>query len=324
MTFQDLLQRIVDLQDEGFELFSIGQSTLGKNILATHIGDFNGTQIIIQGGIHSREYISTLLMIEQARYIKQNNLISEGGIYFLFLTNPDGAEIALDGLENIPCEITRQYLLLGNGGIEDFSLFKANVNLVDLNTNFDADWGEGRQNTFCPNSENFIGFYPNSEREVQNLINFTLRIRPALTISYHSKGEVIYYGFTGEDEEDILRDQAIGEQLSSATTYPLIFTENSAGGYKDWCIRNLRIPSYTIEVGNPVLNHPIGEENLSEIFEQNKDVPSLALNLAIMYRNEITSQFLKTFSHEKSALKSNNTKKLIHDRIKLKKNKSQN
>lgn len=295
MSFQELLQRIVDLQDEGLELFNIGESTLGKNILATHVGSFDGTQIIIQGGIHSREYISTLLMIEQARYTFVNDLVKEGGIYFIFLTNPDGTEIAMDGLINVPCEITKEYLILGNNNSTDFSQFKANINQVDLNTNFDVDWGQGGQNTFCPNSANFIGFYPNSEREVQNLINFTLRIRPSLTISYHSKGEVIYYGFQGQSEENIIRDRNIGEQLSALTGYPLIFTENSTGGYKDWCIRNLQIPSYTIEVGDNALNHPITEENLPEIFEQNKDVPVLALNLAIMYQQEINAM-VKNFS----------------------------
>ena len=307
MTFQELLQKIVNLQDEGLELFNIGQSTLGKNILATHVGSFDGTQIIIQGGIHAREYISTLLMIEQARYLHANNLVTEGGIYFIFLTNPDGAEIVLDGIENLPCEITKQYLTLANGS-EDFSLYKANINLVDLNTNFNVDWGTGGQNTFCPNTENFIGFYPNSEREVQNLINFTTRIRPSLTISYHSKGEVIYYGFAGQSEEDIIRDRNIGEQLSESTGYPLIFTESSAGGYKDWCIRYLQIPAYTIEVGNENLPHPIGEENLPLIFKQNKDVPLLALQLAILYQNEINTTIVSSMSNAKT--------KSLYDKIK--------
>lgn len=299
MTFQELLQKIVNLQDEGLELFNIGQSTLGKNILATHVGSFDGTQIIIQGGIHAREYISTLLMIEQARYLNANNLVTEGGIYFIFLTNPDGTEIVLDGINSLPCEITKQYLTIANNQSEDFSQYKANVNLVDLNTNFDADWGSGTQNTFCPNTENFIGFYPNSEREVQNLINFTNRIRPSLTISYHSKGEVIYYGFTGESEQNVIRDRSIGEQLSESTGYPLIFTEASSGGYKDWCIRYLQIPSYTIEVGNINLTHPIAEENLPLIFEQNKDIPLLALQLAILYQNEINTNYISSLKLKK-------------------------
>ncbi|MBQ3502985.1 MAG: hypothetical protein IJA72_04930, partial [Clostridia bacterium] len=265
MTYQELVQRIVDLQDEGLELFNAGKSVLGKNILATHVGSYNGVQIVIQGGIHAREYISTLLMIEQARYLYTTEAVKNGGIYFVFLTNPDGAEIVLDGIDSVPCDITKQYLSLANGGF-DFSKYKANINLVDLNTNFDADWGGGTQNVRCPSTEDFIGFYPNSEREVQSLIDFTLQTKPSLTISYHSKGEVIFYGFAGQSEQDIIRDKQIGEQLSATTGYPLIFTENSTGGYKDWCIRTLKIPSYTIEVGNENLEHPIGEENLPEIF----------------------------------------------------------
>ena len=286
MTYQELIERIVDLQDEGLELFNAGKSVLGKNLLATHVGSFDGVQILIQGGIHAREYISSLLMVEQARYLHATDAVKNGGIYFIFLTNPDGAEIVLDGINNLPCDITKQYLSLANGGF-DFSQYKANVNLVDLNTNFDADWGSGSQNVRCPNTQNFIGFYPNSEREVNSLINFTYQVRPSLTISYHSKGEVIYYGFTGESEQNLERDRMIGEQLSATTGYPLELTENSSGGYKDWCIQKLTIPAYTIEVGSNSLEHPIGEEYLPEIFAQNKDVPLVALNLAIEYQNQI-------------------------------------
>lgn len=290
MTYQELVQKIVDLQNEGLELFNVGKSVLGKNILATHLGSYDGTQIIIQGAIHAREYITTLLMIEQAKYLNKTGGIKNGGIYFIFLTNPDGVELVLDGINSVDCEVTKKYLIAGNTESENFSQFKANINLVDLNTNFDVDWGQGGQNVRCPNSQNFIGFYPNSEREVNALINFTNKIKPSLTISYHSKGEVIYYGFTQENETDLLRDRQIGQQLSNLTGYPLLPTENSSGGYKDWCIRYLKIPAYTIEVGNENLSHPITEENLPEIFEQNKDVPLLALNLAIQYQSQINVQ----------------------------------
>ena len=299
MTYQELVQRIVDLQDEGLELFNAGKSVLGKNILATHVGSYDGTQILIQGGIHAREYISTLLMIEQARYLNATEAVTKGGIYFVFLTNPDGAEIVLDGIDSVPCDITKQYLVLANNGF-DFSQYKANINLVDLNTNFDADWGTGGQNVRCPSTEDFIGFYPNSEREVISLIDFTRQVKPSLTISYHSKGEVIFYGFQGQSAQDLARDRAIGEQLSATTGYPLVLTENSAGGYKDWCIRVLGIPSYTIEVGDVNLPHPITDENLPEIFAQNKDVPLVALNSAIEYQNQINVQNTKTNNTQKT------------------------
>jgi len=287
MTYLELVNRILQLQEEGLEIFNAGKSVLGKNILATHVGDYSGTQILIQAGIHAREYITTLLLVEMARNLYNTEAVKGGGIYFVFLTNPDGAEIVLDGINSVPCEITRNYLTMANNSSTNFSQYKANINLVDLNTNFNANWGGGSQNVTCPNTENFIGFYPESEREVQSLINFTLRTKPLLTISYHSKGNVIFWGFENQTQENKDRDLKIGETLSELTGYPLIFTENSTGGYKDWCINTLTIPSYTIEVGDESLPHPIGEENLPEIYLRNKDVPLTALNLAKEYANSI-------------------------------------
>ena len=287
MTYQELVNRILQLQEEGLEIFNAGKSVLGKNILATHVGSYDGVQILIQGGIHAREYISSLLMIEQARELYLTDAIKEGGIYFVFLTNPDGAEIVLDGIDSVRCPITRDYLISANNGSTDFSQYKANINLVDLNTNFNADWGGGSQNVTCPSTEDFIGFYPESEREVQSLINFTLQTRPLLTISYHSKGNVIFYGFGNQPAENLARDQNIGEALSEATNYPLVFTENSTGGYKDWCIESLTIPAYTIEIGDESLAHPLTEDALPEIYLRNKNVPLIALQKAIEFKDSI-------------------------------------
>ena len=300
MTYQELINQILQLQEEGLEIFNVGKSVLGKNILATHVGEYSGTQIVIQAGIHAREYITSLLLVEQARYLHNTQQITNGGIYFIFLTNPDGAEIALDGIDIVDCETTRNYLISANNGNLDFTKYKANINLVDLNTNFNANWGQGSQNLFCPATENFVGFYPESEREVQNLINFTLKNKPLLTISYHTKGNVIYYGFEGQTDQDIARDRQIGETLSELTGYPLIFTENSTGGYKDWCINSLKIPSYTIEVGDENLSHPLGIETLPEIYSRNKDIPLTALNLAIEYAKEIdfTSPIVQNITKE--------------------------
>ena len=309
MTYQELINQILQLEEEGLEIFNVGKSTLGKNILATHVGEFSGPQIIVQAGIHAREWITSLLLVEQARYLHNNQLVTTGGIYFVFITNPDGIEISLDGIDVVPCEITRNYLINANNGSLDFSRYKANINLVDLNTNFDANWGMGSQNLFCPATENFVGFYPESEREVRNLIDLTLKNKPLLTLSYHSKGNVIYYGFEGQSEENILRDREIGENLSEVTGYPLIFTENSTGGYKDWCINSLKIPAYTIEVGDENIPHPITEESLPEIYQRNKDIPLIALNLAIEYSKTIdfnaimvqnNSKEIKNEPHEKS------------------------
>ena len=279
MTIFDFNEKIFALQNEGLEIFSIGKSVQGRQIYGTHIGSFSGPQVIIQGGIHAREYISSLLVIELAKlYAKKT--YNSGGIFFIFCTNPDGVALVLDGLKSVRCEQTRQYIENTNGST-DFAEYKANSNLVDLNTNFDAEWGTGTQNVTCPSPGNFIGFYPASEKEVTVLTNFTLKNRAKFTISYHAKGEVIYYGFTGESESNLQRDKIIGQRLADSTGYNLILTENSSGGYKDWCIMKLKIPSYTIELGKATLTFPISIDALPEMLEQNKDVPQIALEEAL-------------------------------------------
>ena len=284
MTFNELQAQIRSLSVlPNVDFFIVGYSLLGKPVYGIHLGNYEGNQLLIEGAIHAREYITASLIVELVRYLHDKPI--NGGIYFIPMTNPDGVELVLEGTKNIRCEKLAQFLTLVNDGSDDFSQWKADANAVDLNVNFDADWGGGAQNVFCPSPGNFVGYYPNSEREVNNLINFTLKNQPSATISYHTKGEVIYYGFEGLSQEQLARDLSIAEKIAEVTGYEVVRTSNSTGGYSDWVTRYLTVPAFTVEVGDIDIPHPIGEEYLPEIFEQNKDVPLTVLNAI----NEITS-----------------------------------
>ncbi len=252
------------------EVFIVGYSLLSQPIYAAHVGSYTGKQLIVQSAIHAREYVTGLLGVELTEYYAGFSFA--GGIYFIYNSNPDGIRLVLDGSSWVGCQKLRDYLLSVNGSL-DFSLYKANANAVDLNTNFDAKWGGGAQNVRCPASESFIGYYPMSEREVNALASFTNTVKPYATISYHTKGQVIYYGFDGQNENSLARDDAIAYRLSAVTGYTPVLTAQSTGGYKDWCIEKFDIPSFTIEVGGASLAHPIGENALPTLFEQNRNVP---------------------------------------------------
>ena len=255
--------------------YSIGKSEQGQDIYVFHVGRFSGAQIIVQAGIHAREYITSLIALKQAKMLKNFHKL-KGGISFVPCVNPDGVRVVLDGYENLP-ENSRQICAKLN---KDCRLFKANANLVDLNTNFSALWGLGEKNLHCKDTENFVGDFPESEKEVRALRDFTLKVRPKLTLSYHTKGEVIYYGFKTQPQKEILRDQKIGEILAKSCGYELVFSHNSCGGYKDFCNHTLHIPAYTIECGSDDLSHPIEEEYLNSIYDRVKDLPALALSQA--------------------------------------------
>lgn len=277
MTFDEIQTQILSLSTlPNVDFFTVGYSLLGRPIYGAHIGNYDGNQLLIEGAIHAREYITALLVVDLVKSLYNKPI--PGGIYFIPLVNPDGVKLVLDGVGDLRCEKLRQFLINVNDGSEDFSQWKADANAVDLNVNFNALWGGGSQNAFCPAPANFVGYYPNSEREVNNLINFTLKNQPNATISYHTKGEVIYYGFEALSQESIARDLRLAETLKNVTGYEIIKTENSTGGYSDWVSLNLDVPAFTIEVGNSSIPHPIGESQLPEIFEQNKDVPLALLN----------------------------------------------
>ena len=124
-----------------------------------------------------------------------------------------------------------------------------------------------------------VGYYPNSEREVRNLIDLSYRFSPDLTLSYHTKGNVIFYGFEALTPEEIERDRIIAEEISQVNGYIPTITSNSTGGYSDWVSVNLRVPAYTIEVGDPTLPTPIPLDAIPDAIERNKNVPIRCLEI---------------------------------------------
>ena len=242
------------------EKAEIGKTLFGRTVYAVKVGE--GTPVgMVQCAMHGREFITARLAIEQYRVG-----VSKGSCWFVPLVNPDGALLSELGVESAP--IWQRSYLTDLNGDEDFSLWKANGRGVDLNVNFDAKWGTGIKNVRKPSAENYIGEYPFSESETQALKGFTEKVKPNYTLSYHTKGEEIYWYFS-QSPRTCPRDLRLARVISTLTGYPLAMAEGSAGGYKDWCIERLGIPAFTVEVGKDTLSHPLGETALPDIIEKN-------------------------------------------------------
>ncbi len=228
----------------------IGRTEAGDFIPYMAIKKTERPKIIFQYAIHAREYVTTsLALLQIQRFLECGD---KGSVYFIPAVNIDGIKKCLSG----------------------YPLYKANIRGVDLNVNFDAGWGKGEKNLFTAGQENFVGEKPFSESETKALRDFTLSIMPDMTISYHSKGEEIYweYNQTGKLREISFN---LAKKVALATGYKIKSTPNSHGGYKDWCIEKLMIPSLTIEVGSDDLSHPISEKQIDKIYLENKLVPEL-------------------------------------------------
>lgn len=240
---QTILQNIEKVAN--FKLI-IGKSVKNKPIFAFHFGRFDASQILLTASTHAREYVSTAVGYEMIKACSFKNI----GVWFIPLVNPDGVEIVLSQKQK---------------------LYKANANLVDINVNFNANWGKGKSNVFKPHYENYVGPRPESEIETQTLTNFTRRLRPHFVLNLHTKGEVLYYGdfLRGENKG---KDRILASQISNITGFPKIKTSGSFGGFSDWCEMSQNIPAITLELGSDSLTHPIPLSQTNNLSSKVKNI----------------------------------------------------
>ena len=272
--YSDLQRDCCKLCRSGAECGSIGRSLAGAHIVYFHFGPQSGGQIIIQGGMHAREWVTSVLVTRQAFALAGRKLPL--GVFLLPMTNPDGATLAQKGADVFPS--FSEELVAVNGGSRDFSMWKANARGVDVNCNFDARWGSGAGNVRKPSGASCIGAYPESEPETAALARFTRKVRPLMTLSYHALGREIYYEF-GQQGRAWERDRAIAKAVGNFLGYEVVDGDlGSAGGYKDWCVSELGIPALTVEIISEKRAHPLDERDL-EGEEKNLWLPIMLTEL---------------------------------------------
>jgi len=269
---------ILDIKKYNNDIISIdkiGLSIKRKPILSIKLG--NGPiKVFINGTHHAREAITTVLILDQIKYIislyKNNsyiydidikNILDKVTFIFVPLVNPDGADLVLSGDK---C----------------YQNWKANANGVDLNRNYPTQYPD-EDTVLIPGFKGYSGLYSFSEPETIALKHLTEKYLFDGAISYHSSGEEIYWQFNQLNEE---RDLKIANKISNETNYTLLYEEkpNIGSGYKDWFIENYQKPSLTIEVSPYVGENKVPIQNYKKIFEENKNIP-------IVFANEILSTY---------------------------------
>lgn len=286
MKLCELYEKLEELQNEpNVEFGILGTSTLGLPIYLAHIGNKDKDQIIVEASIHAREYVTALVAFEQVKHLAKMSL--EFGIYFVLCANPDGVGLVLEGKNFALLNEKRKSCLVEINKGNDFSHWKANINGVDCNVNFDALWGKGKSNVKKCGSANYIGTHPNSEIEVKNLIDLTKQIGPVLTLSYHTKGNVVYYGFEVLAKEQIKRDLLLAKAIAKTNGFKTVKTVKSTGGYSDYVSFCFGVPALTIEFGEDKLNHPISEKFLEVLTKNNLELPLICYKALADYNKQM-------------------------------------
>ena len=180
------------------DLETIGTTVQGRDILALRLTNeaLGGDKpaVLYMSTIHAREWISTEVNRRLLHYFVDNygknadvtNLVNTSELWFLVVANPDGYQYTFDHQR-----LWRKNLhdndgdgqITGNDG-------------VDLNRNYDVDWGydnEGSSTQFS--ADDYRGTGPASEPETQAHQALIDRLKFKFLITYHSYGPLILYPF---------------------------------------------------------------------------------------------------------------------------------
>lgn len=268
MDYKTLCKKIENYKNN-YHVRVIGKSLFGRKIYAVEkINSSRFSTAVFVSSIHARENISTDLV---CKFLDEHlfDKIKTFNLCFILMANPDGVELSINGIVSAPKK--RRDFLLEINGSDDFSLWKANGRGVDLNNNFDANFGSNTHSNF-PASSGYAGKRVESEKETRAIVKFIKKIRPFFCVAYHTKGEEIYYNFF-QDKKELERDSLIANVFAHSTGYAIKNVEKtSSGGLKDYLVQSLKIPAITIELASDDLSHPIKEENLPDIFLRNKNI----------------------------------------------------
>ena len=270
MDYSCLEENIADLI-KNFGIFQcvkrtvIGKSYLGKNINLIKIG--NGIhKVIYIGAHHAMEWLTSLILMRFTEDFCKSYIFNEKiynydpeyilktrTIYIIPMLNPDGVDFVLNGLKKDNPINPR--LIQMNGNSEDFSQWQANARGVDLNHNYDADFGllkeiEIQSGITEPCPTRYGGEYPESEPETACLTSF-IRFENDISVlaALHTQGEEIYWCY-----KNIIppKSKVLANLIAKTTGYKLEYPEEyiaSYGGCKDWFISEFNRPGFTIECG---------------------------------------------------------------------------
>lgn len=257
-SYDSLLTDMVLLRNEyphSLKLFTAGYSESGKEILMFTMGNGKKTALVI-GGIHAREHISTKYILRVVEdYCFQNekssgiygnfnikDLLSEYTLYIIPCANPDGLEI-----------ISGRMSPKNNVRVADITEYKANVNGVDLNRNFPLAWEYIDNGVTSPYTHYFKGYKSSSESETRTLIKLCEENRFEFMLSFHIKGNCIFWGDTYNTENNGLY-KAFAEDIAKNSgfflTEPTLKPSDYGGGFENWFRHTYKKPGVCVELSH--------------------------------------------------------------------------
>lgn len=262
----------------------IGRSVMGRPILAVSIG--NGPKSVgYNTAHHANEWITVPVLLRfleayAAAYViggsvngvPAQTLYETATLHMVPLVNPDGVDLVTGALDPQDSFYTQARALADHYPDIPFpDGWKSNISGVDLNLQYPAGWDIARRIKFNqgytrPGPRDYVGSEPLITPENRAIAKWTRNNDFALTLSYHTQGQTIYWQY---DSIEVPEAKSIGEEMSRSSGYALESTPyaNAHAGYKDWFIQDWHRPGFTIEAGTG--ENPLPLSQFETIYGEN-------------------------------------------------------
>jgi len=278
-----------------FTYESIGQSVAGREIYVVCLGNPRAEkQVLVSAGIHGREYLTPLLAMKQLEFylrywhvgayngMRYPELFDRCAFYIVPMSNPDGIMLSQAGIDSLTDAALRQKVesvyqadfekkYTSQTNINEYLKFwKANVNGVDLNRNFDALWQDYRGGEPDPSHKNYKGPSAMSEPEARALASLTDSLsNPVAVLCIHSQGEVLYWD-CGQSESLRTATRDFTAIVAARTGYEMIYEVNNDASFSDWCALERGLIAITVETGKGTC--PLFIDKFTAIWADNYDL----------------------------------------------------
>ncbi len=283
-TYEEMEADIQELQARYPDLLRVdvtGISADGRNLYALTLGGQNASRhILVHAGIHAREYMNPLLVMEQLEQCLDyydrgsfhgstyRDLFTNVAVHIVPMVNPDGIAISQFGESGLRSpelvqmvRVCYAYDVAAGRTQSPYDVYlrkwKANARGVDLNKNFPFGFAVGTS-AVQPSYAGYAGLMPFSEPEAASLGSVTLQYQPTVVISYHSMGEVAYWNTTESRYTDL--NTVFSSYMLSLVPYQRMGGGGASGSYLDWIYSGeTPVRSITFETGNVPCPLPAGQ-----------------------------------------------------------------
>lgn len=254
-----ILQKYAEEFPSFVKLESYGKSREGRDLWAVKITeDVNEVHqdrpvVFFNGMHHAREVMTTEVALDLIEVLVKGNdagderirqWVGQNQIWVVPMVNPDGNNKVWTG-DNMWRKNTRD------------------PDGVDINRNYPYKWGACNGSSGSVYAQNYRGPSAASEPETQAMMEFVGKIKPVMSISYHSYSELVIYPMScsGEHAPDRETVEGVGKKLASllkrdsgsgtyqpGTSWEILYGVD--GGDIDWMYDTHDVLPYVIEVNS--------------------------------------------------------------------------